>query len=174
MAAAGVMPISSCRRISKRPSRRKRAARARRGPAARLRCRARLDRARAFSRAARMARRRRPARRQYQRHHERRAGRDSATTGSFELHLSTRLPGGFWTVELRRSDHVASLPCRDARAGMTLRLPAGARATLLAPYPVRGVESRRDLAAVDGRAALPAPFDVVSRRGTASRSATAT
>jgi S-adenosylmethionine:tRNA ribosyltransferase-isomerase len=54
----------------------------------------------------------------------------------FELHLSTRLPGGFWTVEVRQPGAVASLPFHEARAGMTLRLPAGGRATLLAPYPL--------------------------------------
>ena len=54
----------------------------------------------------------------------------------FEVHLSTRLPGGFWSAELRRPGPVASLPYRDGRAGMALRLPAGGSATLLAPYPV--------------------------------------
>jgi S-adenosylmethionine:tRNA ribosyltransferase-isomerase len=57
---------------------------------------------------------------------------------SFELHVSTRLPGGFWTVELRVPGALASLPCRHARAGTTLRLPAGGQATLLAPYPLVG------------------------------------
>jgi S-adenosylmethionine:tRNA ribosyltransferase-isomerase len=52
----------------------------------------------------------------------------------FDLHLSTRLPGGFWTVELRHFDYVASRPTREARAGMRLRLPAGGEATLFAPY----------------------------------------
>ena len=56
----------------------------------------------------------------------------------FELHVSTRLPGGFWTVELRVPGAVASLPCRRARAGTTLRLPGGGQATLLAPYPLVG------------------------------------
>jgi S-adenosylmethionine:tRNA ribosyltransferase-isomerase len=56
----------------------------------------------------------------------------------FALHVSTRLPGGFWTVELRVPSAVASLPCRHARAGMTLRLPGGGQATLLAPYPLLG------------------------------------
>ena len=55
---------------------------------------------------------------------------------TFELHVSTRLPGGFWTVELRVPGVHASLPCRHARAGMTLRLPGGGHATLLAPYPL--------------------------------------
>jgi S-adenosylmethionine:tRNA ribosyltransferase-isomerase len=56
---------------------------------------------------------------------------------SFELHLSTQLPGGFWTVELRVPGDGASLPFHDARAGTALQLPAGGRATLLAPYPWR-------------------------------------
>jgi S-adenosylmethionine:tRNA ribosyltransferase-isomerase len=55
----------------------------------------------------------------------------------FELHLSTHLPGDFWTVELRRPGPVASLPYRHAEAGLALRLPGGVRATLLAPYPRR-------------------------------------
>ena len=53
-----------------------------------------------------------------------------------ELHVSTRLPGGFWTVELRVPGAGASLPFRHARAGTTLRLPADGQATLLAPYPM--------------------------------------
>ena len=60
-------------------------------------------------------------------------------TGSgetFELHLSTQLPGGFWTVEVRQPGPVASLPYPHARAGTTLELPAGGEATLLAPYPL--------------------------------------
>jgi len=52
-----------------------------------------------------------------------------------ELHLSTRLPGGFWAVEVRQPASPASLPDRRPRGGTTLRLPAGGRATLLAPYP---------------------------------------
>ena len=57
---------------------------------------------------------------------------------AFELHVSTELPGGFWTVELRVPGAGASLPFRQARAGTTLRLPADGRATLLAPYPLAG------------------------------------
>jgi S-adenosylmethionine:tRNA ribosyltransferase-isomerase len=60
----------------------------------------------------------------------------STDNGSvFELHLSTRLPGGLWTVELRTPGEKASLPYPGAVAGTTLRLPSGGRATLLAPYP---------------------------------------
>jgi S-adenosylmethionine:tRNA ribosyltransferase-isomerase len=63
----------------------------------------------------------------------------TATTESgeaVELHLSTRLPGGFWAVEVRQPASPASLPDHQARGGMTLHLPAGGRATLLAPYPL--------------------------------------
>ena len=60
---------------------------------------------------------------------------ESSDGQMYDLHLSTRLPGGFWTAELRRPDYIASRPCADARAGMTLRLPDRALATLLAPYP---------------------------------------
>jgi S-adenosylmethionine:tRNA ribosyltransferase-isomerase len=61
-----------------------------------------------------------------------------ATTGNgrvYELHLSTRLPGGLWSVELRQPGEKASLPCAGALAGTELLLPARGRATLLAPYP---------------------------------------
>jgi len=56
---------------------------------------------------------------------------------SFELHLSTRLPGGFWTVEVRSPGSKASLPHPWSQPGATFRLPAGGKATLLAPYPLR-------------------------------------
>jgi S-adenosylmethionine:tRNA ribosyltransferase-isomerase len=54
----------------------------------------------------------------------------------FEIHLSTRLPGGFWTVEVRLPGDPASLPYDHARAGMTYELPRDGRITLLAPYPL--------------------------------------
>ena len=68
-----------------------------------------------------------------------------------ELHLSTQLPGGFWSAEVRQPTATASQADRTPRAGRTLRLPAGGRATLLAPYPVVGTieaESRLWIAAV--------------------------
>jgi S-adenosylmethionine:tRNA ribosyltransferase-isomerase len=64
----------------------------------------------------------------------------------FEIHLSTRLPGGFWSVEVRQPGAVASLPYHHALAGMTFRLPADGRITLLAPYPlIDSIDSRSRL-----------------------------
>ncbi len=63
-----------------------------------------------------------------------------------ELHLSTRLPGGFWTVEPRLPQPTGSLPLRDDFAGETLTLPAGATATLHAPYPAEADPPRLWLA----------------------------
>jgi len=74
----------------------------------------------------------------------------------FALHLSTRLPGGFWSVEVRAPGPRASLPLRAAMAGRILHLPAGARATILAPYPLVdavSAASRLWLAAIE----LPEP-----------------
>jgi S-adenosylmethionine:tRNA ribosyltransferase-isomerase len=56
----------------------------------------------------------------------------------FAVHLSTRLPGDFWVVEVRRPGPVASLPERGARAGIAFDLEGGGRVTLLAPYPLTG------------------------------------
>ncbi|HXI27001.1 MAG TPA: S-adenosylmethionine:tRNA ribosyltransferase-isomerase [Vicinamibacterales bacterium] len=58
------------------------------------------------------------------------------TGRAFELHLSTRLPGGFWTVEVREPGVVASRPSAAGRAGARFRLPADGHVTLLAPYPL--------------------------------------
>jgi S-adenosylmethionine:tRNA ribosyltransferase-isomerase len=65
----------------------------------------------------------------------------AATTvdgSQFEVHLSTKLPGNFWVVEVRRPGPIASIPSRDARAGTTFELEGGARMTLLSPYPLDG------------------------------------
>jgi S-adenosylmethionine:tRNA ribosyltransferase-isomerase len=53
-----------------------------------------------------------------------------------DVHISTRLPGNFWVVEVRRPGPVASLPYRHARAGTSLALNGNGRVTLLAPYPL--------------------------------------
>jgi S-adenosylmethionine:tRNA ribosyltransferase-isomerase len=75
-----------------------------------------------------------------------------------ELHLSTQLPGGFWTVEIRMPGPRASLPLHQAFAGTTLTLAAGATAHILAPYPLResvDAASRLWLAAVQTPLPLP-------------------
>ena len=64
----------------------------------------------------------------------------------FELHLSTRLPGNFWVVEVRRPGLVASLPCSDAQAGIVFEMDGGGRIVILAPYPLAGsLEARSRL-----------------------------
>jgi S-adenosylmethionine:tRNA ribosyltransferase-isomerase len=64
----------------------------------------------------------------------------------FEIHLSTRLPGNFWVIEVRTPGPVASVPCRDARAGTVFELRGGGRIVLLAPFPLRGgLEARSRL-----------------------------
>ena len=54
------------------------------------------------------------------------------------VHLSTQLPDGLWSVELRRGDG----PLLDEAAGEVIGLPAGGRLTLLAPYG-QGPATRR-------------------------------
>jgi S-adenosylmethionine:tRNA ribosyltransferase-isomerase len=62
----------------------------------------------------------------------------------FEVHLSTELPGGFWTVEVRRADATgASGPFLDAHAGTILRVEPEGALTLLAPYPMGGATAGR-------------------------------
>ncbi|MDQ3898022.1 MAG: S-adenosylmethionine:tRNA ribosyltransferase-isomerase [Actinomycetota bacterium] len=55
-----------------------------------------------------------------------------------ELHLSTPLPAGLWTVELRRPARPGTLPFRADVSGETLTLPGGGRVELLARYPGSG------------------------------------
>jgi S-adenosylmethionine:tRNA ribosyltransferase-isomerase len=86
----------------------------------------------------------------------------TAAGKSFELHLSTELPGGFWTVEIREPGAGASLPYRHAHAGAVFRLPARGQATLLAPYPFAGSlesTSRLWIAALELPDAVPAYLD---------------
>lgn len=54
------------------------------------------------------------------------------------LHLSTRPPGGYWVVELRRPHGDGSLPDPDGVPGERLGLPGGATARLLDTYPYGG------------------------------------
>lgn len=53
---------------------------------------------------------------------------------ALELHLSTQLPAGLWTVEVRRPDGEATRSFSEARAGERLTLPADASAVLVGPY----------------------------------------
>ena len=59
------------------------------------------------------------------------------------LHLSTKMPGGGWTVELRRPAGRGTEPFLEAAAGERLLLPDGATATVLSPYPVRATTASR-------------------------------
>ncbi len=51
-----------------------------------------------------------------------------------ELRLSTRLPAGLWTVELRRRIGDDTEPLLDADSGEEISLEGGGKATLLTPY----------------------------------------
>jgi S-adenosylmethionine:tRNA ribosyltransferase-isomerase len=63
-----------------------------------------------------------------------------------DVHISTRLPGNFWVVEVRQPAPVASVPYRHARAGTSLTLNGNGRVTLLAPYPlVSGINTHSRL-----------------------------
>ncbi len=50
------------------------------------------------------------------------------------LHLSTQLPGGRWSIELRQDADKGSRPFLGAGAGEAFDLPGGARLTLIEPY----------------------------------------
>ena len=52
----------------------------------------------------------------------------------FELHLSTRLPGGFCVVEMRAYHEKTTRPFYEVQPGESFQLPAGGSATLHAPY----------------------------------------
>jgi S-adenosylmethionine:tRNA ribosyltransferase-isomerase len=82
-----------------------------------------------------------------------------------ELHLSTELPGGLRTVEVRAlgANGTGTQPFRERLAGERVHLPACGHATLLAPYPYAG-----DLAAPARLWAavleLPMPLDTYLQR----------
>ena len=59
-----------------------------------------------------------------------------ANTGTAaELHLSTQITGGYWTVELRQIQPDGTYPLHEDLTGEVCALPGGASATLHAPYP---------------------------------------
>jgi S-adenosylmethionine:tRNA ribosyltransferase-isomerase len=72
-----------------------------------------------------------------------------------ELHLSTRLPGGLWVVELRKPGGSGTEPLFDVPPGLLLTLPAGGSATILAPHgcgcgrPAPGPGSRLWVASIN-------------------------
>jgi S-adenosylmethionine:tRNA ribosyltransferase-isomerase len=66
------------------------------------------------------------------------------------VHLSTELPAGLWTVELRRDGQ----PYFAGRAGDELSLPAGGRLSLLSPYASHDAGVRLWVASL----ALPEPL----------------
>ncbi|HTX00424.1 MAG TPA: S-adenosylmethionine:tRNA ribosyltransferase-isomerase, partial [Acidimicrobiales bacterium] len=68
----------------------------------------------------------------------------------FEVHLSTELPAGLWTVELRRGPSA----WLGASQGEVLRLPDGGKVTLLGPYARAGGDVRLWVALLE----LPAPL----------------
>jgi S-adenosylmethionine:tRNA ribosyltransferase-isomerase len=53
-----------------------------------------------------------------------------------EVHLSTRLPGGIWSIEVRRPISEGGSQYFANRAGENIRLPVGGCAQLLAPHRV--------------------------------------
>jgi len=60
-----------------------------------------------------------------------------------ELHLSTRLPGSLWVVELRSPKDRTTVPFYDARPGEKIDLPGQARAALHIPYRPSKLETDR-------------------------------
>jgi S-adenosylmethionine:tRNA ribosyltransferase-isomerase len=77
-----------------------------------------------------------------------------------ELHLSTRLPGGLWLVELRLPDDGGGTkPFFTATAAETLGLPGGGAVTLHAPYALSSLFRVRDSDRSDGsdRSELQSP-----------------
>jgi S-adenosylmethionine:tRNA ribosyltransferase-isomerase len=84
-----------------------------------------------------------------------------------ELHLSTRLPGDLWIVELRLPGEVGTSPYYEALAGEILELPGEARARLLVPY--RSSRSQQEIAPAQtrlwiARLEAPQPFQVTQHR----------
>src|SRR5947209_19541601 len=69
--------------------------------------------------------------------------------GGPDVHLSTRLPAGLWTIELRRDGQ----PFLTASAGEIIALPDGGRAHLLAPYAPHRQGTRLWIASLE----LPRP-----------------
>lgn len=76
----------------------------------------------------------------------------------FELHLSTRLPGELWSVEIRALDGRTTRPYMNVKASEVYTLPAGGAVRMLTPYDAglraAGAPARLWVAALD----LPVPL----------------
>jgi S-adenosylmethionine:tRNA ribosyltransferase-isomerase len=77
-----------------------------------------------------------------------------------ELHLSTQLPGGLWSVELRQPTGNGTEPAAASIGGETLLLPAGATARVLAPYRPHWIAAEHEYRARLWLAMLHLPRDV--------------
>jgi S-adenosylmethionine:tRNA ribosyltransferase-isomerase len=73
--------------------------------------------------------------------------------GPVALHLSTRLPAGLWTVEVRARSGAGALPMGDRLGRERLSLPAGGRADLVAPLVAGDRRARLWVASLE----LPLP-----------------
>lgn len=84
-----------------------------------------------------------------------------------ELRLSTKLPAGLWTVELRKKDGGESTePLLDADSGEEISLGGGGKATILAPYARIEKGVRLWVASLE----IPSPLDeYLERRGSPIR-----
>jgi S-adenosylmethionine:tRNA ribosyltransferase-isomerase len=83
-----------------------------------------------------------------------------------KLHLSTRLPAGLWTVEVRTRSEAGSRPFPYRLDPEQLTLPGGGRADLLAPYLSSGRRPRLWVASLR----LPLPvMDYLFRYGSPIR-----
>ncbi|VAW31014.1 S-adenosylmethionine:tRNA ribosyltransferase-isomerase-like protein [hydrothermal vent metagenome] len=75
------------------------------------------------------------------------------------LHLSTQLPAGLWSVELRRPLQNSSQPYSQGKAGMVLGLPDGGSVRLLTPHnPTQRYPSNQDVRLWLATVALPQPL----------------
>lgn len=80
---------------------------------------------------------------------------ESGNGTPLELRLSTRLPDGLWTVELRERTEEATEPLLGAAAGEEVSLEGGGTATLLSPH----ARTSRGVRLWVARLELPDSFD---------------
>ena len=90
----------------------------------------------------------------------------------FELHLSTPLPGGLWSVELGRPGEQGTTPYFAARAGECYALPGGGARRWSRPTWTTGAHDRWDASGCGWRHWLYPSRSKVTWNATAFRSAT--